>query len=243
MPSRFSPLAQSAKSLARSALPVLVLLAIAGSVDAQIMLHSKDLLAVYMTGNSTKLGQSLVNGAWGKAGPLLGVIACFLVSTTVAAWLGSRLPAWRGALVLFLTALSMGVASALAVALVADQYSLLITCLVACAMGAINQVRVDEPGVTFITGNLIRVGREFAEGEYGAAALGLARWAAFVVGAVFGTLLDRLFNTGALAIVASFTFACAVVTTLFTATSAHAGEGDDAAHRSLPDGGINRVRE
>lgn len=241
MPSRFSPLAQSAQSLARSAWPVLVLLAIAGSVDAQIMLHSKDLLAVYMTGNSTKLGQSLVDGAWGKAGPLLGVIACFLVSTTIAAWFGGRLPGWRAALVLLLTALLMGAAAALAAALAADQYSLLITCLVACAMGAINQVRVDEPGVTFITGNLIRMGREFAGGEYGAAALGLARWAAFVLGAVFGTLLDRHFNTLALAIVAAFTLACAVVATLFTATLARAD--GKAAHRSLPDGGINRVRE
>lgn len=125
-----------------------MLVAIAGGVDALVMLHSKDLLAVYMTGSSTKLGQSLIAGAWDKAWPLCCVVACFLSATTVSAWIGSRAQQWRATICLTLTAVLLLCAMPFA----GEQYSPIATCLFAAGMGAINQARADQPGVTFITG-------------------------------------------------------------------------------------------
>jgi uncharacterized membrane protein YoaK (UPF0700 family) len=143
---------------ARSPLPVILLVALAGGIDALMILHSKQLLAVYMTGNSTKLGQSVVQGAWTQAGPLLAIIASFLCATTLGAWLGAKASHWRAAALLMLTAVLLLIAAPFA----GDQYSLGVICLIAAAMGIINQARADQPGVTFITGILVRTGRQLA---------------------------------------------------------------------------------
>jgi uncharacterized membrane protein YoaK (UPF0700 family) len=187
------------KDMAGTPVPVLLLVAIAGGTDALIMLHSKELLAVYMTGNSTRLGQSLLAGAWDRTLPLLCVVASFFSSATLAAWLGARLPAWRASICLAMTALLL----ACALPYAGGNYAPAVTCLIASGIGAINQVRADEFGVSFITGTLIRVTRHIAEGRFGAAATGMARWMALVVGAALGSLLDFLYGSGALAILAS----------------------------------------
>jgi uncharacterized membrane protein YoaK (UPF0700 family) len=223
-----------ADAFARSPFPICMLVAIAGGVDALVMLHSKELLAVYMTGNSTKLGQSLIAGAWGKAGPLLIVIACFFVATTCAAWIGVRMRSWRTSLCLVLTAIMLLGAMPFA----GEQYSLQATCLVAAGMGAINQSRADESGVTFITGALVRTGRQLADGDWRAAATGLLRWLALVVGAATGTLLDFFFDTGALAVLACITLACAIAAALH-----HTDMNADTVHQSSNDGGISHVRK
>lgn len=207
------------RDMAGTAVPVLALVAIAGGTDALIMLHSKDLLAVYMTGNSTKLGQSLMAGAWSKALPLVSVIACFFMTSTLAAWLASCLPGWRAPVCLSTTALLL----ACAVPLAGTAYPVAATCLIAAGIGAINQTRADEPGISFITGNFIRVARHLGEGKFSAAAAGLMRWIAFVAGAALSTLLDFFYGTGALAILAATVFAAACVALLArNAPQAHA---------------------
>jgi uncharacterized membrane protein YoaK (UPF0700 family) len=221
-------------AFARSPFPICMLVAIAGAVDALVMLHSKELLAVYMTGNSTKLGQSLVAGAWGKAGPLLIVVACFFVATTCAAWIGSRLPSWRASLCLALTAIMLVSAMPFA----GEQYSLQATCLVAAGMGAINQSRADESGVTFITGALVRTGRQLADGDWRAAAMGLLRWLSLIIGAAIGTLLDFFFDTGALAVIACIALACALAAALHR-TESHT----DTVNQSSNDGGVSHARK
>jgi uncharacterized membrane protein YoaK (UPF0700 family) len=218
-----------ADAFARSPLPICVLVAIAGSVDALVMLHSKELLAVYMTGNSTKLGQSLIAGAWDKVWPLLIVIATFFLATTCAAWIGSRVQSWRASLCLVLTAIMLFSAIPFA----GQQYSLQGTCLVAAGMGAINQSRADQSGVTFITGALVNTGRQLADGDWRAAAIGLLRWLSLSIGAAIGALLDFFFATGALAVIACVTLACAIAAALHHAPK----------HQSSNDGGMSHARK
>ncbi len=195
MPSPHSSFSSFVRRFAGTPLSVLVLVAIAGGVDALVMTHSRDLLAVYMTGNSTKLGQSLVRGAYDKSASLLCVIVCFFIATTLAAWIGVRVPARRAVLCLALTAVALAAAMPFA----GQKYSLAGTCFIASGMGAINQARADETGVTFITGALVRTGRQLADGKFRAAAIGLLRWIALIAGAAIGTVMDLHYGNGALA--------------------------------------------
>lgn len=191
MPLRRAPLW---RCLADSPLPVLALIALAGNTDALVMMHGKPLLAVYMTGDSTRLGAALLHGAGKEVGALLCLIACFVAGTTLAAWLGVRAPAWRPAIALTLTAVLI----ALAIPHAGDDWPLRSTALIATAMGALNEARADQPGVTFITGALIKAGRDLAVGHAGAAARSAARWLAWLAGAIAGVSLDARFGTGAL---------------------------------------------
>ncbi|QGZ67064.1 DUF1275 family protein [Paraburkholderia acidisoli] len=193
-----------------SPLPVLALIALAGNTDALVMMHGKQLLAVYMTGDSTRISAALLQGAWDKVGALLCVVVSFLAGTTLAAWIGERAGAWRAAIALMLT----GLLIAFAIPYAGDDWPLRATSLIAAAMGALNQTRADQSGVTFITGALIKVGRHLAAGRYGDAALGMARWAAWLAGAVVGAMLDSHFGSGALFALVLFAFAGALAAVL-----------------------------
>lgn len=57
---------------------VLLLVTVAGLTDSLLYQHSKELLAVYITGDTSKLAQSLQQGDVAKALPLLGIIFAFL---------------------------------------------------------------------------------------------------------------------------------------------------------------------
>lgn len=168
---------------------VLPLLALAGATDSLMILHSKELLAVYMTGNSTKLAGYLVQNAWAKAGEIASVIGTFLLATTLAAWVGNRAGHLRSGLLLLVAGLCLAIAAPLAMH-TPDKYSLATVLAIAAAMGVLNQVRGDEPGVTFVTGSLVKAGRCLAAGELSAAMDALLRWVCFLIGAVLGTLLD-----------------------------------------------------
>lgn len=186
-----------------SPLPVLALIALAGNADAVAMMHGKQLHAVYMTGDSTRISAALLQGASDKVGALLCVVVSFLAGTTLAAWIGERAGAWRAAIALMLTG-----------------------SLIAAAMGTLNQTCADQSGVTFITGALIKVGRHLAVGRYGDAALGIARWTAWLAGAFIGACLDSRLGAAALAVLALFAFAGALAA-LLARTSA--GQPDESS--------------
>lgn len=184
------------------------LLATAGAIDALLFLHAGGLLAVYMTGNTSKLGQSFSRLEGSAAGALALVIACFVGATTAAAWLGTRAGRARGAVLLGVVAVLLAAAQVLA----ETKYSVRTIALIAAAMGTLNQVLPAEAGVTFITGSLVGLGRAVASAQ-GRRALGLTlRWVAFLAGAVVATAADERFHFPVLGGVAGIVAIAALVT-------------------------------
>jgi uncharacterized membrane protein YoaK (UPF0700 family) len=181
---------------------VLPLLALAGATDALMILHSKDLLAVYMTGNSTKLGDFLAQGAWFKVGEIASVIGTFVFATTVAAWMGDRIGRVRSGVLLLFVGMLLAIAAPLA-AQATEKYSLATVMVIAAAMGTLNQVRADEPGVTFVTGLLVKLGRCLAAGKFGGAADAFSRWLCLLIGALLGTLVDGRLGAATLLLLAA----------------------------------------
>lgn len=180
---------------------VLPLTAIAGATDAVIFQHSKELLAVYMTGNTTKVGEFAVQGQWTSVAPLLAVIASFLLATTVAAWVGQRLGNWRASVVLILSAVLMACAAPLA-ALQPQPFSLATVALIAAGIGCLNQALAAEPGVSFITGVLVKTGRALAAGRWPEALSDVLRWLALLLGALLGSVLTSVFGSATLLVIA-----------------------------------------
>lgn len=180
---------------------VLPLTAIAGATDAVIFQHSKELLAVYMTGNTTKVGEFAVQGQWTSVAPLLAVIASFLLATTVAAWVGQRLGNWRASVVLILSAVLMACAAPLA-ALQPQPFSLATVALIAAGIGCLNQALAAEPGVSFITGVLVKTGRALAAGRWAEALSDVLRWLALLLGALLGSVLTSVFGSATLLVIA-----------------------------------------
>lgn len=180
---------------------VLPLTAIAGATDAVIFQHSKELLAVYMTGNTTKVGEFAVQGQWTSVAPLLAVIASFLLATTVAAWVGQRLGNWRASVVLILSAVLMACAAPLA-ALQPQPFSLVTVALIAAGIGCLNQALAAEPGVSFITGVLVKTGRALAAGRWPEALSDVLRWLALLLGALLGSVLTSVFGSATLLVIA-----------------------------------------
>lgn len=166
---------------------VLLLVSVAGLTDATLYLHSKELLAVYMTGNTSKLAQFIQQGNVQKALPLLTLIVAFLASTTFSAWLGNRLGRWRAPVLLMLVALLLGIAWPASDA----DYPLAVVIAIALGMGALNQISASEPGVTFITGTLVKLGRLLASGECRQAWPLALRWLVWLTAAFVGAVLDH----------------------------------------------------
>lgn len=177
-----------------------LLFMVAGATDALIYLHSRDLLAVYMTGNSSHIGRHIGEGNWVGIAPLAAVIVAFFSATTLGAWLGRRVGRWRPTVILLLTALLMSASMPFARG---DDYPFITVLLIAAAMGMLNQVSGNESGVTFLTGMLVRTGRAFAEGNFRAGLDGLMRWSALVAGAALAIPLNAHLGPHALLAIAA----------------------------------------
>ncbi|MGQ7245053.1 YoaK family protein [Salinicola sp. V024] len=187
-----------------------LLFVVSGATDALIYRHSRDLLAVYMTGNTSHVGQHLAMGDWAGVMPLLAVIGAFFGATTLAAWLGDRTDQWRATLVMLLTALLIALAFSHAVA---AGYTLVTVVAIAAAMGTLNQVSAKESGVTFLTGALVRTGRALAAGQWRACLDGLLRWVALITGAAIATVLDDRYGSHSLLFVVAALVCGALLTT------------------------------
>lgn len=209
---------------AARALPPLFLVCLAGAADALIVLHSHNLLAVYVTGNTTKVGVQLFGGTDlpRNISALLAVIATFFIALVCAAKAGSMAGRWRAPLLLMVTALFLLGASALA----EPHYPVPVVMLIAAAMGTLNQVLADEPGVTFITGSLVRSARALADKDFTSAALGLMRPVCLLCGALAAAWLDARLDTWTLAVIGGTAMAGALAGAMYIqqATSAPCGQ-------------------
>ncbi|OYU16203.1 MAG: hypothetical protein CFE37_02335 [Alphaproteobacteria bacterium PA4] len=165
------------------------LAALAGFVDASGYIASGGYFLSFMSGNSTRLGLALVD-APAAARLAAGLIAAFVAGVTLGTLAGQRLGLRRRAGVLILLALVLA-GAALAAGAGQLRLALLLTAL---AMGAENTV--FEAGgdtvisLTYMTGNLVKVGQRLALALGGGAPLGwlpyLLLWSAMLGGAVAG---------------------------------------------------------
>ncbi len=199
-----------------------LLFMVAGATDALIYLHSRELLAVYMTGNSSHIGRDIGEGVWHDLKPLVAVIATFFTATTMGAWIAMRVGLWRPTVILLLTALLMSVATPFARG---DDYPLATVLFIAAAMGVLNQISANESGVTFLTGMLVKTGRAFAEGNFSAWLDGLVRWSALVAGAALAIPLDQHLGRHALLALAALLALGAVFTAWRALIKRHRAKG------------------
>ncbi|MBP0493795.1 DUF1275 family protein [Pararoseomonas indoligenes] len=190
------------------------LTALAGWVDALVVLRGGEILPVYMTGNSARVAESLADGAWAKAWPLGAVILAFLASSTLAARLARAGKAPRPAPALLLTGGMLLLGLLLGLGTPEGRWPLAVLLAVAAGMGAVNQVFSGDPGVTFITGALVRTARALAAGEMARAGRDILRWASLLLGAAVSALTHGLAGPYSLALPAAATLLAGAVLAL-----------------------------
>ena len=190
------------------------LAALAGYVDAVGFIASGGLFLSFMSGNSTRLGVGLSEAGQiaGLAGSLL---AAFVAGVMLATLLGRHLARYTRRGKLLMVAILLGGAAALASA--GQLWPGLL--LAAAAMGAENTV--FEAGgdvrisLTFMTGNLVKVGQRLAAALSGGPPLGflpwLLLWLAMIGGAVAGALLWPVLGVANLGIAALLAAALSVL--------------------------------
>jgi uncharacterized membrane protein YoaK (UPF0700 family) len=194
-----------------------LLVALAGYVDAIGYIALGGFFASFMSGASISLGVGLSEGDWGAVQAAALVIAAFLASAVVATIIAGIVGIWALPIVLLLEA---GLLAG-AVALAASGQSLSISILpVVAAMGvqntALHPVEGVRLGVTFMTGTLVSLGQGI-----GRAFLGRNRtrnwfphaflWCTFVTGAGAGAFLYSKYGFVAVAGPAALAAAAALV--------------------------------
>lgn len=210
------------RTVAKPASPPLLvaglLATLAGAVDAVGYLMLGRLFVAFMSGNSTVLAVSLVEGQWQNAGRAAWIVLAFVGGTALGTLTGRFARPFQMPAVLGLVTILLATAAAWPGA---DLTTASILAMV-LAMGAINAATDTAGGVpvslTFVTGALVRVGRGI-----GGALAGdrtdliwlaqLALWGGLVIGAAFGTAGHLVYGRDAL-------WAAAAASLLLTALTA-----------------------
>lgn len=169
---------------------VLLLLAIAGCVDAVGLAETGHYFLSFMSGNTTQLGMSLAFRDWHAALFPLGLVALFVGGTTLGALVAERARRFAAGTLLLLEAALL----ALAGTLLAGAHGASGLLLLPVAMGFANIVtlRAGEasPGVTYATGTLVQLGVALAglggQMRWRRVMAPLSRWLALLCGAVLG---------------------------------------------------------
>ncbi len=162
----------------------------AGMVDATGFLAFGGVFVSFMSGDTTRLGVALAQGAWPTGVLFASTIALFVVGAAIGHALAATAGRWRRAAVLTLTALLLVMAAA-AGRLAMGSAALILT---APAMGMLNTAIAHAEGVAvtpaYITGTLVRLGHGVADWALGrgggAVAVLLPMWLAMLAGAGVG---------------------------------------------------------
>ncbi|WP_188611196.1 YoaK family protein [Chelatococcus reniformis] len=191
MPSRSSSPRPSPRLFA---LPLL-LIAVAGFVDALGYLSLSGLFVSFMSGNTTQFAASLAGGnVTGVAAAGL-LICCFVLGVAAGTAMVEASPRWSYAAILGLEALLLAGA---AVAVAVDGVSELRLLPLAFAMGLQNNLRRTLAGArigsTFVTGTLVTLGQGLARHLLGRAGIGAwlphaMAWLALALGAALGAAI------------------------------------------------------
>ncbi|MEZ0495701.1 YoaK family protein [Sphingomonas sp. IW22] len=183
-------------------LAALVLAALAGFVDAYAFVRLGGFFVSFMSGNTTQGAAALGTGDWNTARIALTLVMAFVAGVMLAAIVARAVTARAMAAVMALATLLLGagaVSTLLSPAMVLP--------LLAGAMGAINGVFTRDGevtiGITYFTGNLVRMGQSLAaalmgEGGGWVALRYLLLWLAFVGGAMGGATAEHAIGDQAL---------------------------------------------
>ncbi|MCX7305256.1 MAG: DUF1275 family protein [Hyphomicrobiales bacterium] len=160
---------------------------LAGFVDALGFMHLGGFFVAFMSGNSTQLAVALPDGLAGAVMPA-ALIGLFVLGVMGGTLLEQRFSSALGLLVL---AALLGLAAGLA-AMRMENAAVLVTPFV---MGAMNTVmRTGQAGmaVTYMTGNLVKLGQAIVAAFQGGGRWGwlpfLLLWVGLVTGAVCGAV-------------------------------------------------------
>jgi uncharacterized membrane protein YoaK (UPF0700 family) len=216
-----------------------LLVAVAGYVDAIGYIALGGFFASFMSGASISLGIGISEGHWSAIQEAALVIAAFLGSAIVATVTAGVMGSWALPTVLLLE----GGLLAGAVVLAGSGWPLSVSILpVVAAMGvqstALRPVDGVRLGATFMTGTLVSLGQGL-----GRAVLGRSRprdwfphallWCAFVAGAAAGASLYAVFGfvavSGPAALVAGM--AVLVAVSVFFSRRSHGPDGSTAPRR------------
>ena len=187
---------------------------IAGFVDSVGFLMTGGFFVSFMSGNTTRMAIGLADAAQ-QAALAGGLIFAFVAGAVFGALAGQAAGARRRPVALGLVTLLLAVAAALA-ALGAGVVAVL---AVALAMGAVNTVMADDGdvkvGLTYMTGNLVKLGLRIAAALRGEHATGwpqhLFLWLGLLAGAALGALAFAALGAAALWLAASATAALTLV--------------------------------
>lgn len=174
---------------------------IAGYVDAVGFLMSGGFFVSFMSGNTTRLAIGLA-GARLQAAIAAALIAAFVAGAVIGALVGHAGGARRRAVTLGLVTALLTLGAVLA----ALQTPIASVLCVALAMGAVNTVLADngeiKVGLTYMTGNLVKLGLALAAALRGERGAGwpqhLALWAGLLAGAAMGALAFSAISAAAL---------------------------------------------
>jgi len=203
---------------------------VAGFVDS-LVFAGLGFFASFMSGNSTRLGVALGEGARSDAVVAASLLLAFLGGVVASTVIARRFPARRKPAVLLAATIVMALA-ALSVGHMPERLSAVIA---AMAMGALNNVFARQGevtiGVTYMTGSLVKLGQGLANALMGDAdrwgwTRYLALWLGFAAGAVIGVGFYMRIGLAALWPAAA---ALAVVTLVVGTTSA--GRPDELPDR------------
>lgn len=178
------------------------LAALAGFVDALGFLELGGLFVSFMSGNSTRMAVGTLT-IDPRSLLAANLIAAFLTGVVAGALAGRQAQAWRKQAVLGFVTLLLLLASILTTAGLEGG---LVTLVMACAMGAANNVfqRDGEVtiGVTYMTGTLVKIGQKLADtltgGTLAAVYPYLFLWMGLVAGGITGALVFPWFGLRAL---------------------------------------------
>ena len=170
---------------------VLLLLAIAGCVDAVGLYETGRYFVSFMSGNTTQVAQHLAFHDFASAGLPAGLIALFVAGCTIGTMMARTAGAARAAGVLLLIEAALLAAATWAFGSSWPQLGII---LLPVGMGLANIVAVHagraEPGATHATGALVKLGILLADaGERGRIAdmgFQFAMWLALLVGSILG---------------------------------------------------------
>lgn len=170
----------------------LLMIAVAGFVDALGYLALSGLFVSFMSGNSTQLAVSLASGDWAGVAAAGALIGLFALGAAAGAVIAEASPRWSHATILGLEALLLAGA---AIAVVEHAVSVPRLLPLAFAMGLQNNLRRTLAGVqigaTFVTGTLVSMGQGLARHVIGRAGFGAwlphaMAWLALALGAALG---------------------------------------------------------